>query len=183
MQVHNILIISAIVLFASISTVQADLLNVELRKAYAQCKTAQQACETICKEAVIARKKAAADAEDKTQQCIAEHGQQFPESGIKQKSEGALIDGFAWMPDVTGTYMRPGRGLSYIVDAPGNQDWAKHCKGEARINPKNAQQVKTTLRNSPKVIPRKTTLKLSKIQYYTGPGQAKCLFSEIEVLE
>ncbi len=183
MRAHTIFIISVIVLFVSISTVQADLFNVELRKAYAQCKTAQKACETICKQAVIARKKAAADAEDKTQQCIAEHGQQFPESAIKQKSEGALIDGFVWMPDVTGTYMRQGRGMSYIVDVPGNKDWANNCKGEARINPENAQQIKTTLRNSPRVIPRKTTLKLSKIQYYTGPGQAKCLFSEIEVLE
>ena len=183
MQIYNILIVSVTLLLASIRTVHADLFNVELRKAYAQCKTAQKACETICKQAVIARKKAAADAEDKTQQCIAEHGQQFPESAIKQKSAGALIDGFAWMPDVTGTYMRPGRGLSYIVDAPGNQDWAKHCKGEARVNPENAQQVKTTLRNSPRVIPRKTMLKLSKIQYYTGRGQTKCVFSKIEVLE
>lgn len=183
MQAHNILTISTTLLLASISTAHADLFNVELRKAYAQCKTAQQACETICKQAVIARKKAAADAEDKTQQCIAEHGQQFPGSAIKQKSEGPLIDGFAWMSDVTGIYMRQGRGMSYIIDVPGNKDWANHCMGEARINPENAQQIQTTLRNSPRVIPRKTTLKLSKIQYYTRPDQAKCFFSEIEVLE
>lgn len=183
MQAHKILTISMTLLLASISTAHADLFNVELRKAYAQCKTEQQACATICKQAIIARKKAAADAEDKTQQCIAEHGRQFPKSAIKQKSEGPLLDGFAWMSDVTGTYMRPGRGMSYIVDDPGNKDWEKHCKGEARINPKNAQQIQTILRHSPGVIPRKTTLKLSKIQYYRGPGQAKCFFSEIEVLE
>lgn len=183
MQAYNILTISTALLLASISTAHADLMNVELRKAYAQCKTAQQACEAICKQAVIARKKVAADAEDKTQQCIAEHRQQFPGSAIKQKSEGPLIDGFAWMPDVTGTYLRPGRGMSYVIDAPGNNDWANHCKGEAIINPEHAQQVGATLRNSPRVIPKKTTLKLSKIQYHSGPSQTKCFFSEIEVLQ
>ncbi len=183
MQAYNILTISTALLLASINTAYADLLNVELRKAYSECKTAQQACESTCKQAVIARKKASTNAEDKTQQCIAEHRQQFRGSAIKQKSEGPLIDGFAWMPDVTGTYMRPGRGMSYVIDVPGNKDWTNLCKGEAIINPENAQQIRTTLRNSPKAIPQKTTLKLSKIQYHTAPGQAKCFFSEIEVLE
>lgn len=183
MQAHTILTISTALLIASISTAHGDLLNVELRKAYAECKTSQEACESICKQAIIARKKATADAEDKTQQCIMEHGQQFPASAIRQKSEGLLIDGFAWMSDVTGTYMRQGRGQSFIIDVPGNKDWANHCKGEAIINPENVQQVRATLRNSPSPIPRKTTLKLSKIQYYTRPGQAKCFFSEIEVMQ
>ena len=73
MQAHTILTISTALLIASISTAHGDLLNVELRKAYAECKTSQEACESICKQAIIARKKATADAEDKTQQCIMEH--------------------------------------------------------------------------------------------------------------
>ena len=52
MQAHTILTISTALLIASISTAHGDLLNVELRKAYAECKTSQEACESICKQAI-----------------------------------------------------------------------------------------------------------------------------------